>query len=86
MVPPVGMEEYSERLSNDEELNLSESKNFFLDKQIKSSRRYLYQEEDHEGVGLVGMEENANYATKALPEHCDEANAEDLVIEQDIMP
>ena len=37
-------------------------------------------------MGLVGVEENANYATKALPEHCDEANAEDLVIEQDIMP
>ena len=35
-------EEYSERLSNDERLNLSRSKTFFEDQQIKSSRRYLF--------------------------------------------
>ena len=35
-------DEISERLSNDEELNLS--RKFFTDKQIKSSRRYLYED------------------------------------------
>ena len=40
-------DEYSERLSNDEELKLSGPKpSFFMDKQVKRSTRYLYEEED----------------------------------------
>ena len=39
-------EEYSERLSNEEELDLSGSKNFFKDNLQKSSQRYLHQQEE----------------------------------------
>ena len=39
-------DEYSERLSNEQELDLTTSKNFFTDKQIKSSRRYLIDQQE----------------------------------------
>ena len=40
-------EEYSERLSNEEELKLDGPKqSFFLDKQVKTSTRYLYENKD----------------------------------------
>ena len=51
-------DEYSERLSNEQELDLTSSRNFFTDKQIKSSRRYLSnaqadQEADFENIKEV---------------------------------
>ena len=75
-------EEYSERLSNDEELSFTSPKNaFFMDKQIKSSRRYLHEENEE-----ASNEEDADIhkgQVKALPNHEEEA---ELVMEQDIMP
>ena len=46
LVEDVVNDEYSERLSNDRMLNLSQSRQLFDDKQIKSSRRYLFSKQD----------------------------------------
>ena len=64
-------DDYSEKMSNDEELNLTSSKNFFTDKQVKSSRRYLFQENDDEA--------DKEFDNIQEVDHTEE-------IEQDIMP